>query len=194
MAAQLWRVWVTHSAVKRDISYWSLGSNLCKEHTKWCAQQALKNQSSISVPESSGWLGSISSLVPICKPRDPQGQVRPHVLCQVPQQKPEQEPQAQTAAQDPLSTVTWFSEWCCLLGSALCWLASPSSAWYPRADALTTTLPHSYYLSGGSPFWQTALKIIPYFFFLVAKTDHSSDMLCLFWHETAFLFLFLGDA
>lgn len=30
---------------------------------------------------------------------------------------------------------------------------SPSCAWYPRADALTTMSLLSHYLSGGSPFW-----------------------------------------
>ena len=125
-----------------------------------------------------------------------QGQARPHVLCWVPQQKPVHESQA---SQAPRSTVALFTEWHRLSGTTLCWspriCGSRQSFSHPlpqgwRLDnyvaALSLLIRRVTFLTDS--FENSLLKL-----FLEQKTDYSSDMLYLLWHETLFLFLLLGD-
>lgn len=69
---------------------------------------------------------------------------------------------------------------------------NPSRSPHPGADTWKTMSLLSHYLLGGSPFWQLWKFFIKKKVFSAEKTDYSSDMLYLLWHETVFLLLLLG--
>lgn len=199
MEAQLWIVWVIHSAVKWDKSYWSLGSNHCKEDMKWRTQQALKNQSSISVSDCSWWLGNIRSLTPIGKPRDSQGQPSLRVFCRVPPHKPVQEPRASPGPTIHSCFVHWVTppvrHHPVLVTEAL---QGPPVLLVPSTPGLTPwQLCHCSLVTyqeghlSDRQLWKFFIK--DFFFSRKDRLLYSSDMLYLLWHETTFLFLLLGD-